>query len=229
MPTSSKKLLLVEGENDRLFYQICCDRFAKLRDIEVGPPSRYMHWKDGEKPDGKNNAIDLFLTEVSRLAQDVGRSHLALVVDADSPATDGLGFRKTWEKITPTLEKAGYTIPPYPNKSNSGTIFQHNDGLPAIGLWVMPDNFNKGFLEDFVKKTLKAEEKSLFSHAATTVSALQNPKFKQHHLSKAEVATYMAWQETPGQGLHGALGAKLLQFDKGVGNNFIVWLQQCFR
>lgn len=35
----SGKRLLVEGENDRLFFDACC-QFSKLQGIQVGPPIR---------------------------------------------------------------------------------------------------------------------------------------------------------------------------------------------
>lgn len=39
---------------------------------------------------------------------------------------------------------------------------------------------------------------------------------------------YMAWQAVPGQGMHGAVGARLLNFDKGLGKQYIDWLRKVF-
>jgi hypothetical protein len=36
-------------------------------------------------------------------------THLGLVLDADDPQTDGLGFAKTWGKTTAVLAKEGHT------------------------------------------------------------------------------------------------------------------------
>lgn len=221
--TRSTKHLIVEGENDRLFFALCCERIAKLNNIQVGPPSSY-----GTK-DGKNNAIGLLPSLLAQM-NDGAVTHLALVLDADAPKTDGLGFVKTWEFVTEILRNAGYTMQERPIKANAGLIFVHDDGLPDVGLWIMPNNFDNGFLEDFIKKSLQGAEKSLFDLAAKAVDKLPEPrKFKAHHLSKAQIATYMAWQEAPGQGMHGAIGANLLQFDKGVSKDFIVWLKQVFK
>ncbi len=220
--TSSSKHLLVEGENDRLFFALCCERVAKLSKIQVGPPSSY-----GAR-DGKNNAISLLPALLAQM-QDGAITHLALVLDADAPKTDGLGFAKTWEVVTRLLNSAGYTIPDRPNKANAGLIFEHQDGLPAVGLWIMPNNCDNGFLEDFIKKALLGTEKPLLEHAVSTVAELAKPKFKAHHLSKAEVATYMAWQTTPGQGMHGTVGGQLLNFKTGLGKQFIDWLQKVYK
>lgn len=223
MPSASKKHLLVEGDNDRLFFELCCERNARLSNIQVGPPSSYG------STDGKNNAIDLLPTLLAQM-NDGAVTHLALVLDADAPKTDGLGFAKTWDVVTGHLYTAGYKQQTRPIKATAGLIFEHSDGLPDVGLWIMPNNFDNGFLEDFIKKSLLGTEKSLFHLAARAVDELPMPKkFKAHHLSKAEVATYMAWQANPGQGMHGTIGGKLLDFNKGLGKQFIDWLNKVYK
>jgi hypothetical protein len=218
----SSKRLLVEGENDQLFFEACCS-YARLQDIQIDPPLQM-----GASKNGKNNAIALLPDLISQMEHQ-SVTHLALVVDADQPETDGLGFVKTWDKITQILAECGYIIPSCPSKPGEGICFAHNDGFPPIGLWIMPDNRSNGFLEDFIKKSLVGPEKNLFERAERTVKDLPEPKkFKAHHTSKAEVASYMAWQAVPGQGMHGAVGAKLLNFEKGLGKQYIDWLRKVF-
>jgi hypothetical protein len=220
--TKSSKHLLVEGDCDRLFFEACC-RHAKLQDIEVGPPITL-----GAASNGKGNAIALLPKLIDQMKLETV-THLALVVDADATQTNGLGFVKTWDKITEELAKKGYHIPQRPSKPNGGICFEHKDGYPPVGLWIMPDNCSNGFLEDFIKKSLAGVEKSLFQHATTTVCKLPEPKrFKSHHTNKAEVASYMAWQESPGQGLHGAVGGNLIEFKKGLAKQYIDWLRKVF-
>lgn len=220
--TKSPKRLLVEGENDRLFFEACC-KIARLADIQVGPPQAM----EG-RANGKNNAISLLPKLLDQMETQTV-THLGLVVDADSPKTNGLGFVGTWDKVTAILQGQGYSIPTRPIKPGSGTLFQHSDGLPPVGLWIMPDNCSNGFLEDFIQKSLAGSEKDLFQRATSAVAALPEPrKFTPHHQSKAEVATWLTWQEIPGQGMHGVVGANLLNFEKGLAKQYLDWLKVVF-
>lgn len=153
---------------------------------------------------------------------------LALIVDADFPETD-LGFEKTWKKIAEILCNSGYGIPNQLPNSTGGFLFSHNDGLPDFGLWIMPNNKADGLLEDFIKTSVLNTEKSLLEHAITTVKNLPSRKFKDIHLTKAEIATWMAWQKMPGQSIAGAVGGELLDFNAGQARQFLDWLRQVYK
>ena len=74
--------------------------------------------------------------------------------------------------------------------------FLGREDVPTdIGVWVMPDNQNTGMLEDWAKQCLHPQERALFAHARESVKNLpEPPKFKPLQRSKAEVATWLAWQ-----------------------------------
>jgi hypothetical protein len=221
----SPKLLLVEGEQDQKFFEAFC-RIAGLSNENepwIGPANKL----NSTLGFGKANTIH-FLQDVLQNINDGKVTHFGMVVDADAPQTDGLGFVETWKKITSILAQSGYTIPKRPIKANGGMCFTHSDGLPNFGLWIMPDNLNNGFLEDFIKQSIIGTEKTLLTHANSTVEALAPKKFKSHHRSKAEVATWMAWQATPGQAMAGAVGAGLLNFRAGLAKQYIDWLKQIY-
>lgn len=220
------KMLLVEGENDKSFFTACCRKIGLENTIWVGPPNSF-----GDFSAGKDNAIKLLSVLIELATRDESNERIesiGLVVDADSPAAGGLGFAKTWERISDILRGHMYVIPDGIDKSGKGFCFQHPDGLPRIGLWIMPDNLSQGILEDFVKKSVIGTEKSLLQHAEQAVAGLNSPKFKPHHLSKAELATWLAWQAMPGQGMQGAVGGQLLDFKKGLAKQYIDWLKKVF-
>jgi hypothetical protein len=220
------KMLLVEGENDKSFFTACCRKIGLEDKIWVGPPNGL-----GDFSAGKDNAIKLLSVLIELASRDESDERIeaiGLVVDADFPAAGGLGFAKTWERISHILRAHAYVIPDVLDRSGKGFCFQHNDGLPQIGLWIMPDNLSQGLLEDFVKKSVVGTEKSLLQHAEQAVAGLKAPKFKPHHLSKAELATWLAWQAMPGQGMAGAVGGQLLDFKKGPSKLYIDWLAQVF-
>lgn len=216
------KKLLVEGEADRAFFEACC-RVAGLEGVvQVGPPTDFSGTGDG-----KANALHI-LPRMIESMNDGTVTHLAIIIDADFEQTNGLGFGRTWQKAADIFRDAGYNVGSHPKPQPSGFVFSHPDGLPDVGLWIMPDNSSDGFLADFVKAAIIDEEKTLFNLAGNSVQGLQTPKFKQIHLTKAEVATWMAWQETPGQRLVGAVGNELISFQSGLAKQLIDWLKRVY-
>jgi len=214
------KKLLVEGEADRNFFEAYL-REAGVTDVWVGPPIDF-----GGKKYGKGNALNILPNLIQDLA-DESSKRLALIVDADFPETD-LGFLKTWNKITNILRDSGYSTPGKPPKSTAGFVFEHTDGLPDFGLWIMPNNTSDGLLEDFIKASAASAERPLLGHAITTVNNLPDKKFKDIHTRKAEIATWMAWQAMPGQGLQSAVGGKLLDFETSQAKQFTDWLKKIY-
>lgn len=212
------KKLLVEGEADTRFFSACC-REIGLDDVWVGPPQEFSG-----AGTGKGNAISLLPDLIDEMEQ--GQvTRLAIIVDADYAKTGGLGYEETLKKIQGILALKGYKIPKAVDGHKGGRNFVHSDGLPDVGLWIMPDNKNPGFLEDFIRVSLVATENKLFAVASSTVRGLDRPKFKPLHVSKADVATWLAWQSIPGQGLNSVIGSKLLNFKKGLGKEFADWLK----
>jgi hypothetical protein len=216
------KKLLVEGEADRAFFEACC-RVAGLAGlVQVGPPTDFSG-----KGDGRANALHI----LPRLLEDMNDgnvTHLAIIIDADFEQTNGLGFGRTWQKAAAIFKDAGYNVGSHPKPQPGGYVFSHPDGLPDAGLWIMPDNSSDGFLEDFVKAAIIDDEKTLFNLAGNSVQGLKSPKFRPIHRSKAELATWMAWQETPGQRLVGAVGNELISFQYGFAKHLIEWLKQVY-
>jgi hypothetical protein len=218
--SNTKRKLLVEGEADTSFFSACCHETG-INDVWIGPPKSFHGVGSG-----KGNAINVFPLLIDQMVQ--GQiSHLGIVVDADYAKLDGLGHDETLKKLTAVLRERGYDS--LQNRAkHQGYVFQHNDGLPNVGVWIMPDNFGSGFLEDFIRTTIVAAESKLFKKAADTVAGLNEPKFKPHHASKAHVATWLAWQSIPGQGLHSVVGNRLVNLKKGPGADFVSWLRQVY-
>ena len=113
------------------------------------------------------------------------------------------------------------------NQSN-GLVFENSDGLADLGLWIMPNNRDEGMLEDFIKTCVSTTEQPLFNHAVQVVQAVPNKKFKDHHYSKAEVATWLAWQKPPGHGLYWSVKDKLLDTNHALFQEMQQWLKNIF-
>jgi hypothetical protein len=69
----------------------------------------------------------------------------------------------------------------------------------------------------------------LFDHAALMVQTVPEPKkFKPHHYSKAEVATWLAWQKPPGHGLYYVVYDNLLDTNHALFEEMQQWLKKIF-
>ena len=200
---ASKQLLLVEGGADKSFFEMIIRKLSLNTTVKVAPPKEV-------KSDGFNTKNGLFNILKPLLSQlDDGQyTHIAAIVDSDYIEYDG-GYQKTINKVSTIINPLGFELKE--SESNQkGLYFENSYGLADFGLWVMPDNQNEGMLEDWIKSCIKEDESPLFQQASEAVGSLSDPKFKDHLASKAEVATWLAWQEKPGHGLYGALNADLL-------------------
>ncbi len=219
--TSSKHVLLVEGEGDRGVFEQICNSLQLNPEIQVATP------KDNQGPrNGKPGVFERLPILLKRIA-DGELVHLAVVVDADYVQYNE-GYQKTLEKITEIITPYGFSLTQRLENQPSGLIFENSDGLADLGLWIMPNNQNEGMLEDFIKTCLSTTELPLFDHAVQVVQAVPNKKFKDHHYSKAEVATWLAWQNQPGHGLYYSVKDKLLDTEHALFQEMQQWLKNIF-
>lgn len=213
-----QRILLVEGRADSTFYEAFC-RVMKRKGIDVKAPTSI-----GATVDGKTNAIHHLPLLLQQL-DDASVSHLGLVVDADYKSEHGLGCAMTLEKVREKMVAHGFRH----EKRGNGFTFSHPDGLPAVGLWIMPDNQHDGMLEDFIKSSiLSPPQIELHAAACRVVAALREPLFKPIHRSKAEVRTWLAWQNTPGGPLEHAIGNSLIELSSTACQEFNNWLGSVF-
>ena len=216
------RMLLVEGEGDQEFFRSYCE-LLHITGVEVFPP-KDINPSTGNGWTNLVKNLPMLLGEIKAGAVD----RLGIVLDADySPANNG-GFSNRFQLIANQLSQFGYNIPQKSNQRN-GELFTHSDGLPPIGLWVMPDHQSDGMLENFVENmVLNAEQISLLKHAELSINNLPTTLFNATlHLSKAKVFTWRAWQKRPGIPLNKALQDGILDRSKSV--NFEKWLLQVFK
>jgi len=131
--------------------------------------------------------------------------HLGIVADADYTTSKGIGgFNKRWQQF-------------------------HPDGLPPVGLWLMPDHKNDGMLEDLIKQTVcEGEQQSLLQTATVCLNRLPITLFKPHHHTKATLYTWLAWQKRPGQALVSTVNADLIDRQSQEIQSFLKWLRKVF-
>lgn len=214
--------LLVEGEGDQEFFQSYCE-LLYIGGVDVFPPKDINPSTGNGWPNLVKN-LPLLLKEIKAGAID----RLGIILDADYPPDNNGGFDKRFQLVTTQLSQFGYNIPQNPNKK-SGEVFTHPDGLPSVGLWIMPDHQSDGMLEGFVENMVSdVTQISLLKYAEQSINNLPTTLFnKTLHLTKAKVSTWRAWQKRPGVPLNKALQDGILDRSKSV--NFENWLKQVFQ
>lgn len=223
-PKNLNKILLVEGIADKgLFEQICI--FLNLeKDIIFLPKdlAAYRNTKEG-----------IFHTLPHVLQQSGGDKDLklAVIIDADY-IIHGKGYLKALERFKQEVEKYGYYLK---NDDNEiGLIFENEEGFSDLGLWIMPNNQDEGMLEDWIKSCISEKERVFFQQASDAVKNLPKQRFGEHSHTKAEIATWLAWQKKPGEGLYITMkknkeGERLLDIQHPLFQSLTRWLEHIFK
>lgn len=213
-------ILVVEGESDQRFFERLCETLGLTASVKVAPPRALQPGAYNTKQGVFNYLKKTLLPQL----KDGQLIRLGVAVDADSPPNGG--FPATQTLATRTLAPFGYTLK---TTQPAGLMYEHHDGLADIGVWVMPDNQRPGTLEDWAPQCLHPQEHPLFAHARSAVQTLpEPPKFTPLQRSKAEVATWLAWQAHPGHGLDQAVRDGLFDTESQGYRQLTRWLNQTF-
>lgn len=202
--------LLVEGKDDSLVILSLCKKF-KIKipfDIKdcVGVPNLKEQLKLLLKGSGNLNTI-------------------GVVLDADENLSD------RWKSIYNILKKSGkYKDIPKTCDKDGTIIFPIEDDDIKVGVWLMPNNNDKGMLEDFVSFLIPEDDKLLpkVDKALSEIEEEKLNQYKEIHKSKARILTWLAWQKVPGTPMGRAITKKYLSIDPPICNDFISWLKNLF-
>lgn len=204
--------LLVEGTTDMHV-------IANLCKTHLSPPKGYETEKKFRKFVQLGESINGVKEQIPVLLKQSGLTNLGIVVDADENP------QGRWESIRNILNKAGYlSLPKEPNKE--GLLINH-----VIGVWIMPNNQSRGYLEHFVEGLIP-ENDQLFERAKNTTEKLkqdQIAKFKELAKQKADIHTWLAWQETPGLPIGMAISAGYFDAKASTASPFIAWMKKTFQ
>jgi hypothetical protein len=202
--------LLVEGDDD----QHSIIHFTKRHGVDWDAPDTFTPYV--RDCDGFPN----LLKEVGVQAKG-SRQRLGIVVDADENLAD------RWKELGGALRAAGCAAPD--SLSKLGTIFTGITPDRKVGVWIMPDNETHGNLEEFLT-TLVPSGDRIWTHAqSSTERALRlGAPFRPIHRRKAELHSWLAWQEQPGMPFGAAIQRKVFAQDSPVALAFLAWFRRLF-
>lgn len=206
-------VLLVEGKQDR---------FVIPELIEANG----VNWGTRKRPvvfirdyDGYQNLVDPDV--ISTELQASGLSALGIMLDADD---NPIG---RWQSI----RNASLTsIPDIPEVlPEDGLLHTTSSGI-KFGIWIMPDNRMRGMLETFLTYMIPTDSEALwqFAQVVTNEARGKGAVFTDPHLDKANIYTWLAWQNPPGRQLHQAIMERILHPNHPSAQRFITWFKALY-
>lgn len=151
-----------------------------------------------------------------------GLSHLGILVDADDV------LENRWAAIRDRCSKAFPNLPKtFPN---TGIIAENDVGL-RLGVWIMPDNITAGMLETFLGFLVPDTQDQLFVAAQESARNAKElgATYLDAHASKANIYTWLAWQDPPGRQLHQAVLQEILSPRSPHAQPFVSWFRQLYQ
>lgn len=149
------------------------------------------------------------------------RQRLGIVADADEQVD------RRWREIRAILLDQGYEAIPN-DPLVRGTIIR-SPGKPMVGIWLMPNNTLPGKLEDFIKFLVPPADR-LWQVALDAVDEVPDcpQRFRPIDSSKAQVHTWLAWQEEPGIPMGRAITRRFLDAQVAEVDTFVAWMRDLF-
>ena len=146
-----------------------------------------------------------------------GRTAVGILLDANGDP------QSKWQAVSDRLRDAGVTAPKAP--APGGTIIE---GLPRVGVWVMPDNQSPGELEDFIERMIPSSDRVWpLSKAYIDGIPLEDRKFADGKVLRAKVHAWLATRASPRR-MGTAIGAGDLDLGEANSGRFVDWLRNLF-
>ena len=147
---------------------------------------------------------------------------LGVVVDANGDAA------ARWEDVKACCRSEFAELPE--RIPAEGLEVVHSSG-PRFGVWIMPDNRFTGMLEDFLVQLIPDDSRHLYELARNSVAEAKrhDAPFRDVHERKAEIHTWLAWQDPPDLRLHEAVKHTVLDPARDQSRPFVNWFRRLFR
>ena len=207
------KKLLVEGGTDKRVVPYLMEANGVVWE-SAGQPVVYI-----EPYGGINDLLKPGVIESELKAS--GLEALGVMVDANGDAHNQ--WKRVRTRCHDQFDQLPHDIPA------GGLDVFHSDG-PRFGVWIMPNNQFSGMLEDFLIQLIPDDSQRLYELAQNCVSeaARHAAPFKEVHKKKAEIHTWLAWQDEPGPQLHQAVHHRVLDPEKPESQSFVNWFRSLF-
>jgi hypothetical protein len=212
MSEQHPKILFVEGKQDVFVIA----ELAEANQIPWPAKKPPIHIQE---VGGYDKLIDA--KRIATRLQVPGLQAIGIVVDADEhPAARWQSLQAACAKSMPDIPTV---LPP------AGLIHKTSSGID-FGIWMMPDNQLRGMLETFLATFIDGSTDGTWQYAKTVVTQAKTigASFTETQQDKANIHTWLAWQNEPGQQLHTAIQKKLLNAQHPNSQAFIAWFKKLY-
>jgi len=197
-----------------------------LKERGLPPPNGYEHPKKFKdqfvvSAGGYQNAIVALHEALDRPEI----SNIGLIIDADQ---DGAEVR--WSAIRKVLLENGAPVNLKERDIKHEGIIIEVENFPKVGIWVMPNNMEKGYLEHFLI-SLISDEDQLLQYADKVLNDLEAQKLNRYgslKRGKALIHTWLSWQKEPGRPFGQAIEMGYLDAQSANADAFENWFKQTF-
>ncbi len=151
---------------------------------------------------------------------------LGIIIDADSnPAA-------RWQSIRNACQVSAPEIPD--QLPETGALCNATNAVGEIirfGIWMMPDNQQVGMIETFLAHLVPEIGQDLWAFACECADAAnkRGASFEPQQRDKANLYTWLAWQEPPGRQLHDAVKFNLLSSRRPAARRFARWFADLYQ
>lgn len=208
------RLLLVEGEQDKRVIPELIEANQIVWEVE-GKPIVWIDAVGGYE----------ILADPDTIATELAASQLqalGIIIDADNHPS------RRWQSIRQSALKS---IPDLPEDlPETGLIHVTSRGI-RFGIWMMPNNQDQGILETFLSQLVPDRGMDLWNFAGTQARSAQTDHgapYTPEQAPKAQIYTWLAWQNPPGRQLHQALTQKIFQPDHPHAHRFVTWFKALY-
>jgi hypothetical protein len=211
-----KNVLLVEGKDE-------------IRVIPELLESNGIQWGDRRNPvvflqdcDGFENILKAEGIAAGLKAD--GVEALGILLDADEEP------QNRWTAVKNACRKSGMISKMPEDLPLDGLVLLADNGV-RVGIWMMPDNRLAGMLETFLGYLLPTDTAALWALAAEAIDKArqQGAPFTEFHRDKAQIYSWLAWQEPPGRQLHDAIKQRILDPKHPEAQLFVAWFRKLYQ
>lgn len=181
------------------------------------------------------NVIENFSVEVelsSKRYETIG-----LILDFDAPnesqANDrDISVRETIKRLQ-KHNRRWHLDDGFDVLSEEGFIAEPVNGdTPRIGVWLMPNNKDRGMLETFLQELIPEEQSKLLTHAKDSTRVAKDElkaPFKDVHHDKAVIHAFLAWMDEPGKPFGISFQNRNFDSKAKLACRFVDWMKKLFR
>lgn len=213
------KVLLVEGDQDKRVIPELIET-NRIPWVIEGQPIVQIRAAGGYEALRDPDTIAAELTAS-------GLEALGIIVDADEAP------QQRWQSVRDALEQGiPDLIEPLPMElPETGLIHRTKLGI-RFGVWMMPDNRREGMLETFLANLLPDDSTNLWEFAQTAARSAQTnhqAPYTAVQTDKAQIYTWLAWQNPPDCQLHQALNKqRIFQPSHPHAQRFVQWFKDLY-